>query len=264
MAIQAQLYPNNLVSSFCNNGYYVGPVDSQFNSQQKHHLSEFYNRRDGPVDPNLHVSDSKALNSPIIAIQLEKQWEETDQYIRFQNEKLRYELQEQGKQHVASLLKKLESRSLHILREKDEEIAKAARKRLELEEYLRNLEAENRKWQRVAQEKETMALALYKTLEDMREGGYCSNNGVVANDAESFCDETGGSHGIEEKNKGGVNKFEQITRGVMLCKSCHSRESCYLFLPCRHLASCKVCNAFLEACPVCRTPKKASVETLIF
>lgn len=178
-------------------------------------------------------------------------------------------IKEHGKQQVMALLKKLETRTLHVLREKDVEIAQAMKRRLELEEYLRKLEAENNRWQRLAQEKENMALSLYKTLEEMTEGGNFLNNGAVANDAVSCCGETGGTEEREEEGTaekglecGGVNEVEQITRkgGVMLCKSCHSRSSCFLFLPCRHLSSCKVCNASLEACPVCRTPKKATIE----
>ncbi|TKY67651.1 BOI-related E3 ubiquitin-protein ligase 3 [Spatholobus suberectus] len=278
MAIQAQWYPNNSASPFFNNGYCAGGlIDSHVNFQHKHHqqqqqlseqhLRELYNGNYGTVQPNLHVYNSKATNCPMFAVQLEKQREEIDQYIKFQNEELRYMLQEHGKQHAVALLKKMESRSLHILREKDEEIAQAVKKKLELEEYLRRLEAENIKWQKVAQEKETMALTLYKTLEEMTEGGYFLNSGVVANDAVSFCDETGEKEDMQEEatteNRvecGGVSEFEQIRGGVMLCKSCHSRSSCFLFLPCRHLSSCKVCNAFLEACPVCTTPKKATIE----
>ena len=104
---------------------------------------------------------------------------------------MRYMLREHGKQ-VMALLKKLESRSLHVLREKDEEIAQAIKKRVELEEYLRKLEAENMKWQKVAQEKETMALSLYKTLGEMTKSGNFLNNGVVPNDAVSFCGKTRG------------------------------------------------------------------------
>jgi len=178
---------------------------------------------------------------------------------------------EHGKQQVIALLKKLESRSLNVLREKDEEIAQAIKKRVELEDYLRKLEAENMKWQKVAQEKEIMALSLYKTLEEMTESGNFLNNGVVPNDAVSFCGETGGKEeemgeeATSEKEKKRIEccgEFEQNTRGrgVMVCKSCHSRSSSFLFLPCRHLSCCKVCNAFLEACPVCRTPKKATIE----
>ncbi|QCD88690.1 probable BOI-related E3 ubiquitin-protein ligase 3 [Vigna unguiculata] len=284
MAIQTQWYPNNSASSpFWNNGHCApGFMDSGISFQHKQqqqlaeqHLGELCNgSQGGAFDPNLHVCSSKGMNSPMFAIQFEKQWGEIDQYMKSEDEKLRYMIKEHGKQQVMALLRKLETRTLHVLREKDVEIAQAMKKRLELEEYLKRLEAENNKWQRLAQEKENMALTLYKTLEEMTEGGNFLNNGTVANDAVSCCGETGGTEEREEEEEeetaekglecGGVNvdEVEQITRkgGVMVCKSCHSRRSCFLFLPCRHLSSCKVCNASLEACPVCRTPKKATIE----
>ncbi|KAL2329053.1 hypothetical protein Fmac_022480 [Flemingia macrophylla] len=265
MAIQTQWYTNNSASPFCNNDVWAGGLcDSHVNFDQKHyqqqHLRELHNGSQGTIQPNLHVCNSKAVNCPMFATQVE--WEEIDQYIKSQNEELRHMLQEYGKQQVRALLKKLESFSLHILRKKDEEIAQAAKKKLELEAYLRRLEAENMKWQKMAQENETMALSLYKTLERMTEGGYFLNNGVVASDALSFCDETGGKEEMQEeatrkKRVECCGEFEEIR---MLCKSCHSRRSCFLFLPCRHLSCCKVCNSFIEACPVCRTPKKATIE----
>ena len=65
-------------------------------------------------------------------------------------------LQEQRKQQVAALLKKAELDALLMLGRKDEQIAQAAKKRAELEEFLRRLEAENLSWRRVAQENEAM------------------------------------------------------------------------------------------------------------
>lgn len=272
MAIQAQGYPNNSASTFCNNGYCAGLIDPHVNFQQQkyHHqqqISEQHSRElcnvsHGNVDPNLHVYCSKAVDGSMFSIQLEKQWEEIDQYIKSQNEELRYMLQEHGKQQVIALLRNLESRSNHILKKKDEEIVQAMKKKIELEEYLRKLEAENRKWQRVAQEKETIALSLYKTLEEMTDCGNFLNNGVVANDAVSFCDETEGKK-EDMQEEATTEKRVECGDGVsevMLCKSCHSRSLCFLFLPCRHLSCCKVCNTFLEACPVCTTPKKGTIE----
>nr|KYP68314.1 hypothetical protein KK1_021935 [Cajanus cajan] len=265
MGIQAPWYTNNSVSQFCNNDFWAGGLsDSHLNFDQKHHqqqqlseqhFRELYNLSQGIVQSNLHVHNSKPVN----CLMLEK---EIDQYIKSQNEELGHMLREHGKQEVRALLKMLECRSLHVLSKKDEEIAQAVKKKLDLEEYLIRLEAENRKWQKMAQENETMALSLYKTLEEMTERGYFLNNGVVASDAVSFCGETGRKEEIQEEatRENRVEccgEFEEIR---MLCKSCHSRRSCFLFLPCRHLSCCKVCNSFLEACPVCRTPKKATIE----
>ncbi|KAL1362147.1 hypothetical protein HN51_010419 [Arachis hypogaea] len=278
MAIQAQFYcssNNNDVSPFCNNGYYCddGLFDSSsscFNLQQQHHQKEQLQLQQGLQQSynedqmvgyddftNLFYYDPKLNNNhptpsktpPTFAAQYDIQRDQVDHYIRLENAKLRFMLQEQDKQQVASLLKKFESRSLSMLMEKDEEIAQVSMKRIELENYLRRLEAENQAWQKVAQENEAMALSLHKTLEEMKEKMV-----VGTKDEESCCDE---AHFEEEHD----NLNDNI---MMLCKSCHSRISCYLFLPCRHLSSCKECETFLEACPVCGMQKKGSIETLIF
>lgn len=129
---------------------------------------------------------------------------------------------------------------------------------MELEDFLRKLEAENQAWQRVAQENEAMVVSLNNTLEQYRERvSCCLING--ADDAESCCD----NREEEEAESDGVD-YEQIRMKMKVCKSCNSRSSCVLFLPCRHLCSCKACEAVLDCCPVCRTPKKASIEALIF
>lgn len=179
-------------------------------------------------------------------------------------------VQAKGSQYVEAMLKDMESQSLLMLKKKDEEIAQAANKRLELEHFIRKLEAENWIWRKEAQDKEAMALALYTALEEQKEIMACSqSHGFVANeaDAESHWGETNGGND-EEEGTGENNRVEQkqSTRKdeVMVCKSCHSRRSSFLFLPCRHLASCKSCDAILKACPVCGMQKKSSIETLNF
>lgn len=183
-------------------------------------------------------------------------------------------LQEQRKQQVAALLKKAELDALLMLGQKDEQIAQAAKKRAELEEFLRRLEAENLSWRRVAQENEAMVLSLHNTLEQIKErSSYChthNNNGAEREDAESCCGESRRNMATEEgtgENRvpcGGKGEAQQVARTTMVCRSCNSRSSCFMFLPCRHLCSCKACEAFLEACPACRMPKKSSIEALLF
>ncbi|KAE9616467.1 hypothetical protein Lal_00034240 [Lupinus albus] len=273
MAIQAQFYhTNGGSSSFCDNGFHAsGFTDSCFNPQQIHlqQLQQLQQRSQQPynesqynlVDPNLLVYNSKALNPPKSFFHLE----DIDQYIRLQNEKLRFVLQEVVKQQVSELQNRVESHSFKLLKQKDEEIAKAIKKRVELEDFIKRVETENEGWQKMAQENEATALSLYKTLEEMKEKASYNNNGmVVADDAESWCDER--RRDKEEGKVGGNRKgieMEQITREMMICKSCNCERSCFLFLPCRHLCSCRACDAFLKACPVCTMPKKASIETLI-
>ncbi|OIV99541.1 hypothetical protein TanjilG_17351 [Lupinus angustifolius] len=191
MAIQAQFYNTNDGSyPFCDNGFYVsGLTDSCFNHQQIHHqqLQQLQQRLQQPcneshnnlVDQNLLVHDSKPLNPPTSLFQ----FEDIDQYIRLQNEKLRFMLQEQGKQQITALLNRVESHSFKLLKQKDEEIANATKKRVELEDFTRRIEAENEGWQKMAEENEAMTLSLYKTLEEMKE----KENMIMRDDAESCC-----------------------------------------------------------------------------
>ena len=185
---------------------------------------------------------------------------------------MRIMIQEQGKQQVATLLEIVESQSAMILKENDGEIAQAAQTRLELEQFIRNLEVENLTLKREAQEKEALALKIYTAWEEQRkiiDSSQGFNNGVVANDAESHWDETcGGNEEIGEE-QGGIREKKKMDEHItgtelMVCKSCDSRRSCFLFLPCRHLASCKSCDGVLIACPICGVSKKSSIEILNF
>ncbi|KAI9128349.1 hypothetical protein K1719_001342 [Acacia pycnantha] len=286
MAIQAQqLCTNNLGFPLCGPPQDLmtenGLVKSRFNLQQEQDLPPLFNERQRNqnmfVNTNLLFSgnhNTKANNSNLnpssqsvsqsLNLQFQKQSQDIDHYIRIQNEKLRMMLQEQRKQQAALLLKKVESDAIYMMRQKDEEISQATKKRMELEEFLRRLEEENQAWRREAQEKEAMVFSLHNTLEQVKErASYGFNNGVAAEDAGSCCNEEEGEtrRGIMEEEV----KVEQSKRKkMMVCKSCNSRKACFLFLPCRHLCSCRGCEALLQACPVCSTPKKASIETLIF
>lgn len=172
-------------------------------------------------------------------------------------------LREQGKQQIATLMKKIELRTAVMLRQKEEEIAKAAKKTMELEIFLRKLETENQLWQRIAQENEAMAISLNSKLDQMREK--VSN---CLDDEESCCDmnSAGAEEEIPARNRAGrwCSVSEQQTEKKMICKGCNVRNSTVIFLPCRHLCSCKDCESELDSCPVCRMGKKAIIEALIF
>ncbi|KAK6159580.1 hypothetical protein DH2020_006894 [Rehmannia glutinosa] len=137
---------------------------------------------------------------------------------------------------------------LFINSQKQEEIEKAAKRTMELQDFLRRIEIENQTWQRVAKENEAMVGSLNSTIQRLRETA--AND--AAGDSGSCC------LGEEEKN------LEQKTRKMMMvCRFCNSRNSCVIMLPCRHLCSCRVCDGFLDSCPVCKMVKKASIEALI-
>ncbi|XP_002533187.3 probable BOI-related E3 ubiquitin-protein ligase 2 [Ricinus communis] len=230
---------------FANNNDNTSVLDSSLlKNSTNHHLSMAYSQNMAAYD--------------------EKQRQEIDQYIRLQNERLRLALQEQSKQHLASLMKRIESKALPLLRQKDEEIAQAAKRTTELEDFLKRIEMENQAWQRIAQENEAMVISLNNTIDQLREkASCCFDNG--AEDAESCCDlnREEEAEETEQRNRVFFNNENNNEKKKMVCKACNSSDSCILFLPCRHLCSCKACEAFLDSCPLCKTVKKASIEALI-
>ncbi|CAN0846141.1 Probable BOI-related E3 ubiquitin-protein ligase 3 [Linum grandiflorum] len=181
----------------------------------------------------------------------QKQRQELDHYIRLQNERLRLMLQEQRKQQLAVLLKSIESKATVLIQQKDDELSMATKRAAEMELIINRLEMENQAWQRIAKENEAAVISLNNTLEQVRESSSLMmmvNNGEE--DADSCC-----------SGNDDVTATGAAAGGV--CKGCNSRGACVLFLPCRHLCSCNVCEGFLDSCPVCRTPKKASIEALM-
>ncbi|XP_050231063.1 probable BOI-related E3 ubiquitin-protein ligase 2 [Mercurialis annua] len=233
-----------------------------------HHLQQqqqFNNMNIGCVleSPPLKTP-SMASYSQIMDAYDEKHRQEIDYYIRLQNERLRFLLQEQRKQHLVSLMKIIESKAGPLLRQKDEEILEGYKRRRELEDFLKRIELENQEWQRISQEKESMVISLSNTIDELREkkGSCCFDNG--AEDAESCCNNDINRGSIQENRVIIIDDDDDDREGrLKKCRGCNDRNSCILFLPCRHLCSCKDCEAFLDCCPVCQTVKKASIEALI-
>lgn len=197
--------------------------------------------------------------SDCLAAQVERQRQDIDQYIEVQNERLRASLQQQRKQQLAFLIRGLEAKAGLLLRQKEDDIAKAKRKTEELEDWLRRVEMEKQTWQRMAKEKEALALALNNTLEQMMREKLCFSS-AAAEDAESCCDFSVPINASDEEK---IERERERERKIS-CKACNFRDSCVLILPCRHLSSCKACYPLLDSCPVCKSVKKASIEVNMF
>ncbi|KAJ6773514.1 BOI-RELATED E3 UBIQUITIN-PROTEIN LIGASE 3-RELATED [Salix purpurea] len=192
-------------------------------------------------DSSLSMSLSQYLD-----VQLDMQRREVDYMLQFQAGRLRYALQQQRKHQLGTILKSVESKVSSLIRQKEEDLARATKKTMELEVWLRKVELESEQCQRVAREKEAMVVDLSNSLEQIRGRLAMASNEVP--DAESFCC---GSCDREQ---------EQESQKKMVCRGCRSRSPCIIFLPCRHLCSCKSCEAYLVSCPVCKSVKQASME----
>ncbi|KAL6956524.1 RING-type E3 ubiquitin transferase [Sarracenia purpurea var. burkii] len=277
MAIQAQLYSDNfglqnwMESVYGFNEFFLNFPHKQQQQQSQNLQQKTQNNPSfdsGGLLSN-HSNHQAMAFSQSLAAQIDKQRQEVDRFISLQNERLRLALQEHRKQQIALILKKCEAKAAVLLKQKDEEIAKAMNRMAELEEFMRRLESENETWQRLARENEAMVFSLNNTIEQLKENPCCPNG---AEDAESCCDVIDSGYqkegGKTEENRGRQgqekeNDEEERRTRKMVCKSCNSRSSCVVFLPCRHLSSCKACQPLLGSCPVCGMVKKAIIDALL-
>ncbi|XP_043714478.1 probable BOI-related E3 ubiquitin-protein ligase 2 [Telopea speciosissima] len=256
MAVQAKQYSENLDftlggtlewknSSGGFSDLYLNP-QQQEQMQQLQNINLLGNHNLGfENSPLLSSSLSMAFSESLAAAQIDKQALEIDRYIQLQNERIRLALQEQRKHQMAIFLRRMESKAVSLLRQKDEDIARAAKRTMELEECLRKAEMENQAWQRFTKEKEAMVMALNNTIEHVKQNVFHFPS-AGAEDTGSCCD---------------ISQVHPMRN--MACKACNSRRSCVLFLPCRHLCSCKSCSSFLDSCPVCNSPKRGSIVVLM-
>ncbi|KAL3514989.1 hypothetical protein ACH5RR_021891 [Cinchona calisaya] len=271
MAIQAQMHCENLGFRLdgpqdhllVDNGCGLDDFYLNFQPQHRHHPNMQYQQLQNRPEWNQHVcfnnrflrpeDQSTVFSEEIMQSQIEKQSKEIDLIINLQNERYRLALQEQRKQQITSLLESYESKAQVLFQQKDEEIAKAINRTIELEFLLKQFETENQTWQRVAKENEAIIISLKNTVEQFKKLGGGNGNGV--DDAESCCEIV--------MNSTATVAAEQTNANGMTCKICNFRSSCVILLPCRHLCSCNVCEAFIESCPVCNLVKKASIEVFL-
>ncbi|KAL6494849.1 hypothetical protein OROGR_031649 [Orobanche gracilis] len=200
---------------------------------------------------NMDDQQTTLAFSQTVSAHLANQRLEIDMLVNSQIERLSMALREQRKQQISLLMRKHEPKIQFLIKQKEEEIEKAARRNVELQFFLKRMEMENQTWQRVSTENEAVVASLNRKIERLRE--IAANNS--AEDAESYCC-------LEEEEEEKVKDLEQKKRKIV-CKCCNCRNSCVIMLPCRHLCSCRECDTVLDSCPVCKMMKKASIEALI-
>ena len=184
-------------------------------------------------------------------------------------------LEENLQLHTRGLIATIEGNMSKRLKAKDEELEKAHRKSLQLEERLKQLTVEAQLWRNLAKNNELMAVNLRQSLEQVvvqarnqqknchmyhpnhisREEG-CGESSEV-DDAESC--QVFGDH-CPPINLIGSDK-ELLEKRK--CKVCRVNEVCMLLLPCRHLCLCRDCERPIDACPSCGTTKNASVQVYV-
>jgi E3 ubiquitin-protein ligase BOI-like protein len=158
-------------------------------------------------------------------------------------------LQQHQRELQVTAIKNMGIYSQQVMARKNEEITTAEKKKKEMENILRSLELEKRELKKIYEEKGAIAITLRNKLEEEKNKKRLRM--LVADDVESCCGEN------EEAR---AKKCAKLGNNVAFCRKCNTNSSGVLFLPCRHLSSCKACEALLQACPICGTSKKNVIE----
>lgn len=169
------------------------------------------------------------------------------------------EIEEGRKRQARRIVARMEEELGKRLRAKQEEIEKMGKLNWALEERMKSLWVENQLWKDLAQANEAAANALRSNLQQVLAqardepgpAGVCghSNDGN-GDDAESCCGSNGRGN---EAEHGDRTPWRQ-------CRKCWKEEASVLLLPCRHLCLCSACGSSLHTCPLCSTPKNASLH----
>ncbi|XP_078448272.1 SBP (S-ribonuclease binding protein) family protein [Wolffia australiana] len=177
-----------------------------------------------------------------LASQMDRHRQEIDQLLRLHSLRLRSALQRQMREQVLLLARRMDLKAAALLKQKDDDLASANKKTMELEACLKRAEEEGHAWRRIAEENEAMAAALQNQVR-MTAIAAPDDDG----DAASCCDSNGGD----------------LIKGKAVpgrCRGCGCRDSCVLFVPCMHLCSCELCDLLFDSCPVCSSAKQGSIQ----
>ncbi|KAI0489179.1 hypothetical protein KFK09_029021 [Dendrobium nobile] len=188
-----------------------------------------------------------------LATEINQQKNEIEQFLRTQGEQLRREMAAKRKNHYRILLATVEKSLGNKLREKEAEVAVAARRAAELQDRLNRLRTESMAWQAKAMAEQSAAASLQAQLQQV------ASAAAIAAPAGEECygespAEDAGSAFVDPDRSNKLNR---------LCWSCHTRPASVVLLPCRHLCVCPACDsagAANDGCPACGCTLTGSLE----
>ncbi|KAK3224796.1 hypothetical protein Dsin_004658 [Dipteronia sinensis] len=213
------------------------------------------------------VCEKKAVAMPVIMsladnlkVEIDRQNEEFDRYIRLQEENIVKGVRELKQRHTYSFLSAVEKGIGSKLHEKELEIENMNRKNKELVERIKQASMEIQSWQYRAKYTESVVSVLKNNLKQvMAQGKVHVREGCGDSEVDDAASHTNQNHVNNNVNGSG----KSISVKQIHCRACKVQEVSILILPCRHLCLCKDCEGFIDACPVCKVMKTASVQVYL-
>ncbi|XP_022951193.1 probable BOI-related E3 ubiquitin-protein ligase 2 isoform X1 [Cucurbita moschata] len=201
-----------------------------------------------------------------LRIEIDRQKEELDQYIKIQEEHLAKGIREMKQRHMASFVNAIEKGIGKKLHEKDVEIENMNCKNRELVERIKQVGTEAQNWQCRAKYNESVVNVLKSNLQHVisqgadqaKEGFGDSEVDDAAShvDSNNYLSVPGGTMRSTTRNLAGFKER-------MICRACKAKEVSILLMPCRHLCLCKDCNGLVSVCPVCQLIKTAGIQVYL-
>ncbi|ESQ48735.1 hypothetical protein EUTSA_v10021066mg [Eutrema salsugineum] len=219
-----------------------------------------------------HMPSQKRCTDPLMFLgqdlssNVQHQNFDIDRLISTHVEIMRMEIEEKRKTQGRKIMEAIEQGLMKTLRAKDEEINHIGKLNLFLEEKVKSLCVENQIWRDVAQSNEATVNALRSNLQQVLAAVERNRweEPTVADDAQSCCgsnDEEGHSEENMWRLAGEAqDRKRKRTITSTMCRSCGKGEASVLLLPCRHMCLCTVCGSSLNTCPICKSPKNASLH----
>ncbi|KAH0874473.1 hypothetical protein HID58_071835, partial [Brassica napus] len=192
-----------------------------------------------------------------ISSHINQQQHDIDRFVSLHMERVRFEVQEKRKRQARTIMEAIEHGLVKRLRVKEEEGERIWKINHALGERVKSLSTENQIWRDLAQTNEVTANSLRNNLEQVLAQVKDSGAGLDSDDAESCCGSSAGEETV--RRMVAIEALDKAAKGRM-CRNCGEQESCVLLLPCRHLCLCGVCGSSVHTCPICSSPKNASVH----
>ncbi|CAK9864447.1 unnamed protein product [Sphagnum jensenii] len=205
-------------------------------------------------------------SSPLLSImggdlstQIHQESEEIELLFKAQGEQVRQLLEEKRQRHSRELVAAIEQGISRRFQEKDLEIETMKIQNLELAEHVKRLSLAAHHWRAKAETNEAIVTALRSNLQQAEQAVAFSREQSKEGCGDSEADDAASSHNGDDAHARTLQENREL-REQRTCRVCRCNDVSMLLLPCRHLCLCKDCETRLDACPLCRSRKQASVQ----